>query len=100
MIFKNSKLYDVLKWIALTGCYALWYGWTKLAEVWGFPFASQISETIIIVGAVIGILVGVSGIAYQRRLEDDEEEFVEKTSEDEIFTPENNGETEDIQEDE
>lgn len=64
MIFKNSKVYDVLKWIALVGCYALNYLWVELAEVWGFPYAVQIGKTISIIGVFIGILIGVSGIKY------------------------------------
>lgn len=65
MIFKNNKVYEVLKWIALVGCYALWVAWTRLAQVWGFPYADQIGETINIVGIVIGILIGISGIRYK-----------------------------------
>ena len=67
MIFKNPKVYDVLKWIALVGCYALNYLWVELAEVWGFPYAVQIGKTISIVGVFIGILIGVSGVKYNER---------------------------------
>lgn len=65
MIFKNSKLYDVLKWIALVGCYALNYLWVNLAEIWGFPYADAIGKTITVIGCFIGILIGVSGIKYK-----------------------------------
>lgn len=65
MIFKKSKIYDVLKWIALVGCYALNFLWVNLAEVWGFPYADAIGKTITIIGGFIGILIGVSGLKYQ-----------------------------------
>lgn len=65
MIFKSSKLYDVLKWIALVGCYALNYLWVNLAEIWGFPYADAIGKTITVIGCFIGLLIGVSGIKYK-----------------------------------
>ena len=64
MIFKNSKVYDVLKWLALVGFYALNYLWTELAEVWGFPYAVEIGKTITIIGGTLGILLGISAIKY------------------------------------
>ena len=65
MIFKNGKVYDVLKWIALVGCYALNYLWVELASIWGFPYATEIGKTISVIGVFIGILIGVSGIRYK-----------------------------------
>ena len=65
MIFKNSKVYDVLKWIALVGFYALNYLWVELADVWSFPYATEIGKTISIVGVALGIDLGISGIKYK-----------------------------------
>lgn len=59
-----NKLYDVLKWIAMVGCYGLNYLWTELADTWGFPYAIQISKTIMIVGGALGIWLGISSIKY------------------------------------
>lgn len=77
----SNKAYDVLKWIALVGCYALNYLWVQLAEVWGFPYATEIGKTISIVGATLGILLGISSIKYHKEqadkeidIEDDKEE--------------------------
>lgn len=64
MIFKNSKVYDALKWIALVGLHAVNYAWVELADVWGFPYAVQIGKTISIIGGFLGILLGVSSIKY------------------------------------
>jgi hypothetical protein len=68
MIFKNSKVYDVLKWIALVGIYALNYLWVELAAVWGFPYATEIGKTISIIGVALGIILGISGIKYNASL--------------------------------
>ena len=65
MVFKNSKVYDVLKWVALVGCGALNYLWVELAGIWGFPYAVEIGKTITVIGVAIGILIGVSGARYK-----------------------------------
>lgn len=65
MIFKNGKIYDILKWIALVGCYALNYLWVELAKIWGFPYATEIGQTISVIGVFIGIVIGVSGVRYK-----------------------------------
>lgn len=66
-----SKLYDVLKWVAMVGCYGLNYLWTELAEVWGFPYAMQISKTIMVVGGALGIFLGISSIKYHLKQKDE-----------------------------
>lgn len=95
MIFKNSKVYDVLKWIALVGLHAVNYAWVELADVWGFPYAVQIGKTISIIGGALGILLGVSSIKYHltKNAEnndeisdtvDDQEDYYEKNTEDDL----------------
>ncbi len=64
MIFKNSKVYDVLKWLCTVGFYALSYAWVELADVWGFPYATEIAKTIAVVGGTLGIILGISSIKY------------------------------------
>lgn len=83
MIFKSSKLYDVLKWIALVGCYALNYLWVNLADIWGFPYADAIGRTITVIGCFIGILIGIGSIRYKlaNQLDDAETELLENPEE-------------------
>lgn len=70
-----NKVYDVLKWVAMVGFYALNYLWSELAEVWGFPYATQISKTIMIIGGTLGILLGISSIKYNaNKIEGDSNE--------------------------
>ena len=42
MIFKNSKVYDVLKWIVMVALPATTALWLALAGIWGFPYAEEI----------------------------------------------------------
>lgn len=80
MIFKNSKVYDVLKWIALVGFYALNYLWVELADVWGFPYATEIGKTISIIGVALGIVLGISGIKYNESIKSKVNPFLVKTN--------------------
>lgn len=64
MIFKNSKVYDVLKWVALTGLYGLGILIAGLGQIWKIPYTTQIVATIDLVGVVLGIWLGISSIKY------------------------------------
>lgn len=78
-----NRLYDVLKWIALTALDALGWGYKQLATVWGLPFGPQVLETCAIVSAVLGALIGVSSISYvkqqrkQLAIEESTEDIIE-----------------------
>ena len=65
MIFKNSKLYDVLKWIALVALDALGVAYESLANVWNLPYGDEIMKTCTIVSILIGALIGVSSHKYK-----------------------------------
>ena len=65
MIFKNSKLYDVLKWIALVVLDALGIAYESLAQVWNLPFGDEVMKTCTIVSVLIGTLIGVSSHKYK-----------------------------------
>ena len=64
MIFKDSKWYDILKWIALVALDAIGLAYSEFAEVWGLPYGEQIYKTCTILAILIGTLIGVSGIRY------------------------------------
>jgi len=64
MVFKNSKVYDVLKWVALSGVYGLSLLMAGLGEIWNIPYTAQIVATIDLIGLVLGIWIGVSSIKY------------------------------------
>ena len=81
MIFKNSKLYDALKWIALVALDALGIAYESLAQVWNLPFGDEVMKTCTIVSVLIGTLIGVSSHKYKNIKVDDD-----TTEEDDLLT--------------
>lgn len=67
MIFKNSKVYDILKWISLTALDAVGLLYSTLASIWGLPLGDEIMRTCAAVSLCIGTLIGVSSIKYARQ---------------------------------
>lgn len=62
--YMSNKLYDVLKWVALTACYAFAIFYKQVGEAWGWPHIDQVVTTINAVGLLIGTLIGVEGAVY------------------------------------
>lgn len=79
MIFKNSKVYDVLKWICLVCLPAINSLWIALSQIWSLPYGKPIALTISAVTAFLGCLLGISSISYQKY----KEKFVERVELDE-----------------
>lgn len=65
MLFKNSKLYDALKWTALVGLNALGAAYESLAPVWNLPFGDEVAKTCSILALLLGTLIGVSSHKYK-----------------------------------
>ncbi len=72
MIFKNSKLYDILKWIAMVALPALTALWLALAAIWGWPYAEAIGATLTAITTFLGALLGISSVTYQKTLKEGE----------------------------
>lgn len=66
MIFKNSKVYDVLKYLALVVFDALGIAYKGIAEVWHLPYGSEIMITCTILSVLIGSLIGISNYKYNK----------------------------------
>lgn len=66
-----NKVYDWLKWACLICMPALAYGYSALADVWGLPYATEVPQTINIIAFVLGCLIGVSTLNYNKELEGD-----------------------------
>ena len=62
----NDKLYTILKWITLICLPALGTAYVALAGVWGFPYAEEISKTVMAVCTLCGALLGISTAEYNR----------------------------------
>lgn len=62
----NNKVYDILKWVSLIALDAVGVAYKGLAEVWNFPFGEEIMTTCTILSILIGTLIGISSINYDR----------------------------------
>ena len=62
----NDKLYNVLTWLTLICLPALGTAYVALAGVWGFPYAEEISKTVMAVCTLCGALLGISTAEYNR----------------------------------
>lgn len=74
MIFKDSKVYDVLKWIALIFLPAIATLWFTVAKIWGLPYIAEITGTLVAIDTFIGALIGISNIQYNALKEGDKDE--------------------------
>lgn len=66
MIFKNDKIYDVLKYISLVFLDAFGLLYSGLSEVWGLPFGDEVMKTCTLLSVFIGALIGISSHNYNK----------------------------------
>lgn len=66
----SDKVYNVLKWLCLIALPALATFWGVIGKVWELPYTMQIVTTITAIGTLIGALIGVSTISYNKDKED------------------------------
>ena len=62
----NDKIYDILKSLTLLCRPALGTAYVALAGVWGFPYAEEISKTVMAVCTLCGALLGISTAEYNK----------------------------------
>lgn len=70
-----NKVYDWLKWIAELFLPAAGTLYFALAGIWGFPFGEQIVGTIVAVDTFLGVILGISKIAYNKKTEAELKDF-------------------------
>lgn len=63
----SNKWYNFLKWFTLIGLPALGTLYTALSIIWGFPYADQISKTIVALITFLGAILGISTINYNKK---------------------------------
>lgn len=70
MTIFSDKVYDVLKWVAIVCLPALSVFISVIGKIWGFAdMALMISQTITAVAVLLGALLGVSTIQYNKGAE-------------------------------
>ena len=64
----NNKVYEVLKWLAVLALPAVSDFIKFLFPTWGLPYGDPIAETIRQVALLLGILIGISTVQYNKGL--------------------------------
>lgn len=62
----SNKMYDVLKWVCIIVLPAIATLYMGLAKIWDLPFETEIPQTITVIDAFLGALLGVSTIQYNK----------------------------------
>jgi hypothetical protein len=62
----SNKVYDILKWIALTLIPALGTLYFGLSQIWGFPLGEEIVGTLTVADTFLGAILGISNVKYKK----------------------------------
>ena len=62
----KDKIYDALKWIVLVVIPAMTTAYVGLSVVWGWPYSDKIAKTSAIVCTLLGAILGISTIQYNK----------------------------------
>ena len=62
-----DKVYNVLKYLAMIALPALAVFVKAFFPIWAIPFGDQISDSIMVINALLGTLLGISTIAYNKQ---------------------------------
>lgn len=69
----NDKLYNVLKWLALIVLPALATFIVTIGTIWGWAdLAKNIGATITAIALLIGAIIGVSQISYNKEVKNND----------------------------
>lgn len=60
----SNKTYDILKWLCLIFLPAASTLYWTLSNIWGWPYAEQVTGTIAAVTTFIGVIIGISTKTY------------------------------------
>ena len=62
----SNKAYDILKWVALVALDAIGLFYSTLATIWTLPYGDQVLATCAALSLLIGTLIGVSSVQYNK----------------------------------
>lgn len=65
----SNRAYDVLKWVCIIVLPALATLYRGVGTIWSLPYVEEIPQTIIVIDAFLGALLGVSTIQYNKNNE-------------------------------
>lgn len=72
MIKFSDDVYRVLKWLGLIAFPALATFYGVIGKVWSIPYTAEVVTTITAIGTLIGALIGVSTVNYNKGKEEDD----------------------------
>lgn len=61
----TDKVYNILKWCALIAIPAIGTFYTTIASLWGWPYITEVSGTILAFDTLLGAFIGISSARYQ-----------------------------------
>lgn len=64
----KSKVYDVLKWFALVAFDAVGVFYKTISAIWNLPYGDQVLATAAALSLLLGTLIGVSSVQYNKKL--------------------------------
>lgn len=70
----SNKLYDILKWIAIIVLPAIATAYGVIAKIWNLPYLTEIPATITAAATLLGAILGVSTISYNKENDEEAEE--------------------------
>lgn len=62
----SSRVYDILKYIAMIVLPAMGTLYFAVAQIWGLPYSGEIVGTITAVDTFLGALLGISSARYNK----------------------------------
>ena len=64
----SNKTYDILKYIAQIVLPALGVLWFSISRIWGIGYGEEILATITALDCFLGAILGISTMAYNKRI--------------------------------
>lgn len=64
-----NNWYDFLKWFAIAGLNALGLAYGKLAQVWGLPYGTEITETLDVIGVLLAAFLMWKNYQYKKEFD-------------------------------
>ena len=64
----SNKAYDILKWMAQILLPAVATCVATIFKIWNIPYGVEISATIMAIDTLLGIILGISTIQYNKQL--------------------------------
>lgn len=62
----TNKTYDILVWVAQIVLPALGAFYAAIAQIWGLPYEAELPATILAVDTLLGALLKISTVRYNR----------------------------------